>query len=424
MKRWSSALVGGLLMPRQQRIGFATNLRVSQLPNGSRVVTGNRNDISSAVAVVLVELGAKYDPLDTPGLSYAMQWSLMAQRRRLNLPLTITEARKRFLSFRMTTTDDSWKEATADLLRTLSIPNFHLTPFDAMKLALRRREEEMWRQFPIAATIDKLETVAFPREPLGSPRIAREEDFYISCSDDAMMQHYKNCMDPQRCVVVGFNMAHYDLLPIVHNCLVRPPPLKKELPISPKSERMQFCGGQEKHIFNSTHFASGEVCAAVGMLSSGADSLLQDFAASLVLHRCFAEMASDVIDPSLGTTFFRPYGWAGLIGAATTATKDTVVEKIAILSSMMQQPLTCSDGLLKKAKDMAVEGVAKQLADPEKEAEFIGSRLQGKTIESHESTVERVANVRQEDVLRVSLSGTPSVVVIGDTVGLEAALHK
>lgn len=160
----------------------AGQLQESRSSNGVRIVSHDFDGAHTAVAVY-VDAGPKYDPLACPGLSYVMQYALQTSNMnsslfQLDRTMRSTgnayghgEVRKRFLTWKAEGRRDMWERPFEMIATGVVAPRFHESDVERFRDTMDNQLKELRWQNPREYCTDAVETVAFFKEPLGSPRM-------------------------------------------------------------------------------------------------------------------------------------------------------------------------------------------------------------------------------------------------------------
>jgi len=423
-------------------------VKVTQLTNGAKVITHNMEGAQVSVGAY-VEAGPMYDPASAPGLSYVMRWAFTTSNydnslfqidrtlRSSGASLEHLEVRKKFIGLRTDSRADMWQKPAENIFTGFAAPRFHESDIERFRDTFDNiLSEQRWQQ-PRTYCTDRLEEVAFYKEPLGNPRhvLPNSND---ACSSEKLLDNYAKYVLPSRTVIAGVNVDHSALVSAYENA---PFPHSDTAPHHAKtaadrkvidilSEDRQYTGG-EFHEQENRPKEMGtkpdmeyESIAAVGFRSFGRDANLKDYVASLVTRNLFDIAKNDGIrydrfDTHHGIrSFYRPYAGTGLIGfTARTGPKE--INK-AVLDS------------LKEFQNLGVENLA--AAKARATAEFFNTELEstrdycnflatsftkGTARVTPEEILAAIQAVSAADVKRVkdiAAASRPSIWVTGETL--------
>ncbi|KEG09565.1 mitochondrial processing peptidase alpha subunit [Trypanosoma grayi] len=329
-------------IPRERQAVKAGQVISTKLPNGVRVVSHDLDGAHSVVGVY-VDAGPKYDPLACPGLSHVMRYAIQTSNMdnslfQLDRAMRSTgnayghgEICKRYLTWKAEGRRDMWEGPFAMIATGVVAPRFHESDVERFRDTMDNQYEELRWQHPREYCIDALETVAFFKEPLGSPRMVPPEA-NDRCNQKALVEHWAAHFHPGNVTVAAVNVPHealiaaYESLPYPHSGEAPHHAKSRPPAFSHGSEAAQFYPGRQEVAYEERAKAMGtspdmdeEIVAAVGVPTHGRDEDVHKYAASLVAREVYQASVDRLTPPALEPlhgvrTFYRPYASAGLIG--------------------------------------------------------------------------------------------------------------
>lgn len=429
-------------------------LQESKLANGVRVVSHDLDGAQAAVAVY-ADAGAKYDPLATPGLSYVMRFALQTSNMdsslfQIDRTMRSTgsayghgEIAKRFLSWKAESRRDMWEKPFEMLATGVVAPRFHEADIERFRDTMDNQLAEQRWQSPREYCVDQLETVAFYKEPLGSPRMVPPHT-NDRCSHKALLDHWAALFQPRNITIAAVNVPHealiaaYERLPYKHSAEApHHARTGKAAPqLSHANEEAQFYPGQHEVQYEARAKAMGtkpdmvpEMIAAVGVtIPGGRDDDAKKFAAALVAREVYAAaLNSSHVIPGAAyhapQVFYRPYSSASLIGFTVRGAPAAIAAEVR--RAVEHFPKAASDSAVSAAKACA----ALRLANDELEmvrdyVDFIATSRA--TPEQLLAAIQEVGKADVEAIFKKATTVKPACYATGESFvfDLPAALNK
>lgn len=329
-------------IPCERQTAKAGKLMSTQLDNGVRVVSHDFDGGHSVVGVY-VDAGPKYDPIGCPGLSHVMRYAIQTSNMENSLfqvdrimrstgnAYGHGELYKRYLHWKCEGRRDMWERPFAMIATGVVAPRFHESDVERFRDTMDNQREELRWQNPREYCVDALETVAFFKEPLGSPRMVPPEA-NDRCGQKELVAHWAAHFHPSNVTVAAVNIPHdalvaaYTSLPYPHSAEA-PHHASCRLPaFSHANEAAQFYPGRQQVMYEDRAKAMGtvpdmgeEVIAALAAPTFGHDEGARKYATALVAREVY-QIALDRATPAVlgashgAQTFYRPYSSVGLIG--------------------------------------------------------------------------------------------------------------
>lgn len=429
-----------------------SKLQRSTLPNGVRVVSHDLDGPQTAIGVY-ADAGPKYDPAATPGLSYVMRFALQTSNmdnslfqvdrvmRSTGSAYGHGEVGKRYLSWKAEGRRDMWEKPFEMLATGIVAPRFHESDIERFRDTMDNQLDEMRWRSPREYAVDQLETVAFYKEPLGSPRMVSHE-VNDRCSHKALLDHWAAHFQPARITIAGVNVPHdaliaaYERLPFKHSAEA-PHHARSAAPaFSHQNEATQFYPGRQLVSYEARAAAMGtkpdmapEVIAAVGVVTSGRESSAKQYATALVIREVYdaaIRAAQGGYSDSLPTgarVFYRPYSSAGLIGYTVSGEPSKVSDMLAAASAAF--PRAIDDAAVQRSVQCAkVRLLQEEVEMVRHYCDFIATSPN--TTEELVAAIESVKKAEVEEAVKKMLSQKPATYATGDTFVLPtvAALNK
>lgn len=412
-------------------------LQETKLPNGVRVVSHDLDGPHSVVGVY-AEAGPKFDPVATPGLSYVMRFAIQSSNMenslfQLDRTMRATgssyghgEVEKRFLSWKAESRRDMWEKPFEMLATGVVIPRFHESDIERFRDTMDNQLQELRWQSPRDYAIDSLETVAFYKEPLGSPRMVppKAND---RCSHKALLDHWASLFQPKHIVVAAVNVPHdalvaaYERLPFKHSAEAPHHARCKAPELNVTNEVAQFNPGRHEVEYENRAGAMGtkpdmdpEVIAAVGAVTHGSGAGAKPYATALVARELF-DAATRVAGGSnyFGVqTFYRPYATAGLIGYTVRGAPAQIEQMVATAASAF--PSSVDEAALSRARARAEMRVINEHLEMARDyCDFIATS--GNKAEELVAAVKAVSKADVEEALKAIVAQKPASFTTGDT---------
>ncbi|KEG13628.1 mitochondrial processing peptidase alpha subunit [Trypanosoma grayi] len=360
-------------------------VKVSQLHNGARVITQHLDGAVVSVGAYILA-GPVYDPIGCPGVHHMLHLALTTSNynnslfqldrsiRSTGAAFSHFEKDKHYIGLRLDARVDMWKSqrdgkkgnrdhfnlnlVQDTIFTALAAPRFHEADIERFRDTIDNNLKELRWQHPAQYAIQRLETVAFYKEPLGNPRhVPENNNGHITSK--VLLDQYAKYVTPERIVIAGVNVDHGELIAEYENT---PFPHSSSAPhhaafaaqsSSPvfdvSSERLQYTGG-ERHDHENRPKEMGtkpdmdnETIVAVGYLSFGrAKVSIKQYAASLVYQQLYNIAIQDGVryersGSSEGVrSFYLPYQSAGLIGFTARAEPGDIVKMTTTAMRNMQ----------------------------------------------------------------------------------------
>lgn len=388
-------------LPRDRKTAVDAGVKSTTLANGTRVVTHDKDQAHACVAVY-VDAGPKYDPVSTPGLSYVMRFALLTSNlenslfqvdrtmRANGFSYGHDEVRKRYVVVRAEGRRDLLGAPVKALLSAVSVPRFHEPDVERFRDTFDNLLQEQRWQRPTEYAVDQLESVAFFKEPLGSPRMV-PPFANDKCSSTAMMEQYASLYLPSAVTVVGVNVAHNDLVSMYET---HPYPHSADAPhhaavarrvLSHADEDSQFHAGRHTVEYENRAKEMGtrpdmedEVIAAVGWLSNGRDGDAKAYAAAAVYAQLFAaNLRAGTQYNHHATTgsrvFYRPYSTTGLVGFTARTSPSSIASLLRDTAALLPSSSTGEDALSAAKARAGTAFFSEELEINRDYADFLGS---------------------------------------------------
>ncbi|EPY35284.1 mitochondrial processing peptidase [Strigomonas culicis] len=336
------------------------------------------------------------------------------------------EIDKRFLSWKAESRRDMWEKPFEMLATGVVIPRFHEADIERFRDTMDNQLQEQRWQNPRDYVVDQLETVAFYKEPLGSPRMVppKAND---RCGHKALLDQWASLFQPNRIVVAGVNVPHdalvaaYERLPYKHSAEAPHHARSKAPELNVTSEAAQFNPGRQGVEYENRAGAMGtkpdmdaEVIAAVGVVTSGSGAGAKPYATALVARELF-DAATRVAGESnyFGVqTFYRPYASAGLIGYTVRGAPGQIEKMVAAAAGAF--PTSVAEDALARARARAEMRVHhEQLGVARDYCDFIATSAS--KAEELAAAVKAVSKADVEEALKAIVAQKPASFTTGDT---------
>ena len=196
---------------------------ITTASNGVRIISQDLNEPVAAIGVYNKQAGAKYDPRAKPGLNYVMRCSLMLsnmedtmfqfdkQLRSVGASFEHEELHKKYLGWKTEVQRDSYKSILGSMCNGCTVPRFQNVEIDRYRDQMDNIYEEFRFRTPRKYCVERLEGIAFYKEPLGRSRfvLPASNDY---CSPEALMSHFSVTFRPENVILAGVNVDHMDLV--------------------------------------------------------------------------------------------------------------------------------------------------------------------------------------------------------------------
>jgi len=242
------------------------------------------------------------------------------------------ELEKRLVGWKIESPANQWVKAATNLFTCVAVPRFPEYDIERFRDTMDNILEEHRWQNPREYAVDKLETVAFYREPLGAFRYVLPE-FNDEVGHKALLDHWASLVVPQNIILAGVNVdveelaAAYENAPFPHSDTApHHAAVKREL-VSGAHEATQWVGANEAHEQESRAKAMGvhpemeeETIIALGYRTFGRDQSTKEYAVALVMQQLINVASEDGLRVTRHAvhqglrSFYRPYASAGMIG--------------------------------------------------------------------------------------------------------------
>jgi processing peptidase subunit alpha len=416
-------------------------VKKTTLPNGVTVVSHDRASANTAIGFY-VDAGAKYDPVTIPGLSYVMRFAIQSSNMDnslFQLDRTMRshgqsyghgEVQKRHLFWKMEGRQDMWQKPLETLGTCISAPRFHEADIERFRDTMDNQLEEMRWLNPRQYCVDMLETVAFWKEPLGSPRHvwAASND---KANADALLNQWATYFLPSRVTVAGVNVEHNALV-AAYNEL--PYPHSASAPHHARAAPALAPCGDESATFNAARqqvdiegrakemgtrpIMEPEVIAAFGWSAAGRDMDIKKYAASAVAKEIVAIALNDGINYDRADThhgvrsFYRPYSSGGLIGYTVRGSSEAAQKQVESTQEALAA-MKVTDVQLASAIARATINLFN--AEIERASDYVDFlATSNSTLEETEAAIKGVSADAVKDVIKNINSTVPSMYVTGD----------
>lgn len=429
-------------------------VRITKLHNGARVISHNLGGPMVSVGAYVLA-GPAYDPTGCPGVGSMMHLALTTSNynnslfqldrnlRALGAAESHFEKYKHYIGLRVDCRGDKWRSQVPDvnsrskiqgdnkdqhfdvnlmqdnLFTGLAAPRFHETDIERFRDTIDNQVKELKWLYPAEYAKQMLETVAFYREPLGSPRFVPENN-NGNITSQVLLDHYSRYVLPSRTVIAGVNVDHDALIAEYENT---PFPHSEKAPhhakvaaeklteIDVSSEKKQYTGG-ERHDHEERAKDMGtkpdmdpETICAVGFLAFGrTKTVLKEYAASLVLKNLIDLQLHDGVRYQKDEThvheglraFYNPYETAGLIGFTATAEPQHAVKMVGDTVTMIQGMKSVAQSAVDAAKQRATTQFLNEHTDNVRDyCDFLGTSFPIINAAATPTSVEEIVAVIQ-----------------------------
>lgn len=416
-------------------------LQETRLPNGVRVVS---HDLDGAQATVGVyaDAGPKCDPLAAPGLSYVMRFALQTSNMDSSLFQVDRAMRssgsayghgeicKRYLNWKAEVRRDAWEKPFEALVTGVVAPRFHEADVERFRDTMDNQLEEMRWENPRTFVVDALETVAFYKEPLGSPRMVPKHA-NDRCGHKALLEQWAALFQPKSITIAAVNVPHdaliaaYEKLPYKHSAEAPHHARCRAPEFSHANEEAQFYPGRHEVHYEARAAAMGtkpdmepEVIAAVGVaIPGGRDEDLKKYAAALVACEVYsASVRKSHLIPGEAyfapQVFYRPYSSAALMGFTVRAAPNEVANQVRLATE--HYPTSTSEADIATGKACATLRVyGEQLEMLRDYMDFIGTSAVPP--EELMAAIQQVDKSAVDAVLQKAAAVKPACYATGDT---------
>lgn len=428
-------------LPREKKVAVDGGVKKTTLANGATIVSHDKDGGHSALGFY-INAGPKSDPLAIPGLSYVMRFALLTSNfdnslfqidramRSNGYAYGHGEIRKKFLALKAEGRRDLWQAPFQQLATCVAAPRFAEPDIERFRDTMdNQRSEQRW-QVPREYSVDQLETVAFFKEPLGSPRHvpAYSND---KASSVALMDHYASLITPANVTIAAVNINHeelvaaYETQAFPHSASAPHHANATKVTVSDKDEAAQFHAGRMFTEYENRAKEMGtrpdmedDVAAAVGWLANGRDSSIASYAASVV----YAELlsASLKVGASFNSqttqglrSFYRPYSSTGLVGFTAYGAPSAIPQLLRDGAAKIAAQF--DESAINGAKARAVVRIQNENLEVARDyADFLGT-----SANSAEEIFSAIQNVSAADVKRaadLARSAKPAVFATGKTL--------
>lgn len=424
--------------------------KITTSSNGARIVTYNSGSLPANCSVgAYVEAGAKFDPVAAPGLSYVFRTALTLSNmdnalfqidrtlRSAGMSMEHLEVNKKFVGVRLDGRVDQWEAPLQNLLTTISAPRFNEADIERFRDTMDNQlEEQRWLN-PREYTTDMVETLAFYKENLGSPRhVPAKANDYSSVA--RVLEFWAKHCTPNRVVISGVNIEHQALVAAYENnafphSSAAPHHARSSKDFQDeKAETSMFTGGNEFHEqearakeMGTRPMMEAETIGALAFQTFGNEGSIKEYASSLVAQQLANSIIGDGIryereNTHIGVrSFYRPFAYTGIIGL-TTRSAPGDFNKLLIDSGKVLKNI--HSGNLAVAKTCAAVSFATQSIDSVRGVcDLLGTTVakDGDRLRySQEELLDAIKNVTEADIKKVqdlAQSSRPSLFVTGDT---------
>ncbi|CAD2220872.1 mitochondrial processing peptidase [Angomonas deanei] len=346
------------------------------------------------------------------------------------------EVAKEFLVWKAECRRDMWEKPFDMLATSVVIPRFHETDVERFRDTMDNQLEELRWQQPREYVVDQLETIAFYKEPLGSPRMVPPK-VNDRCNQKALLDQWASLFHPKNITIAAVNVPHdalvaaYERLPYKHSAEAPHHARSTPSTVSSANEAAQFYPGRHAVEHESRAGVMGtkpdmdpEVIAAIGVVTNGREDV-KKYAASLVAR----EVVSSALHPATvpnywgAQSFYRPYGTAGLIGYTIRCAPSKIESEISKAAAAF--PATVDDAAVARGKSRAALRVAsEQLEQARDYLDFISTSSH--SAEELMGAINGVSKADIDGVLKAVVGQKPAIFATGDshTFPVVAALNK
>jgi processing peptidase subunit alpha len=423
--------------------------KITKFPNGLRCISVEQEGCQASVGLYALA-GARHDPRNGTGLSHMLRIGLTQSNmdnalfqvdrnlRANGVSQETVDIRKKFIGVRLTARADKWEASATDVFSGFAVPRFAESDLERYRDTLDNQYEELRWQRPRDFVKERVESVAFFREPLGSSRsvLPTNND---ALSTEKLLDQYSKYVVPSRMVLAGVNIPHNDLLAAYENAPfphsessphhVRTAGDRKEY--NELTEELQYTGGEEyfqearsKEMGTKPNMEE-ETAIAIAFRSFGRDMALSEFAAGLVAKQLI-DMA---IDDNLrvnreGNTqgvrsFYTPFSSTGLLGFTILSSPESAV-KLTTDAATVFRTLKPSETEIAFAKARAAVAFHfDELETTGDLCDFLVNASNSNGVTTPATFFDAIANVKAVDVTKVLEKGRtalPSLYVTGETL--------
>ena len=427
--------------------------KITTSSNGARIVTYNSGVLPANCSVgAYIEAGAKFDPVAAPGLSYVFRTALTLSNmnnslfqidrtvRSAGMSMEHLEINKKFVGVRLDGRVDQWAAPLDNLLTTISAPRFNEADIERFRDTMDNQLEEQRWQNPREYTTDMVETLAYYKEALGSPRhVSIKANDYASVP--RILEFWAKHCTPNRVVIAGVNIDHQSLVAAYENCefphsMTAPHHARSSKDFQDeKAEGNMFTGGNEYHEQEGRAGAMGtrpgmeaETIGALAFRTFGNEGSIKEYASALVAQQLSNAIIGDGIRYERDSThngvrsFYRPFAQTGIIGLTTRSSpgdfNKLLIDSGKVIKNIHTANLsagkTCAAVAFVNQHVDSVRGVCDLLGTTVAKD---GSRLRF----TAEELLEAINSVTEADIKKVqdlAQSARPSLYVTGETYGV------
>ncbi|RNE95500.1 putative mitochondrial processing peptidase alpha subunit [Trypanosoma conorhini] len=391
-----------LSSPTESKSVSDQKVKVSQLHNGARVITQQRDGAMVSVGAYILA-GPAYDPVGCPGVHGLLHLALTTSNynnslfqldreiRSTGTAFSHFEKDKHFICLRLDARADMWRsqktgkkddknQFTLNLVQdtiftAIAAPRFHETDIERFRDTVDNNLKEMKWQAPEEYAIQRLETVAFHKEPLGNPRHVPENN-NGNITNKVLLEQYAQYVTPDRVIIAGVNVNHDELIteyentPYTHS--INAPHhaafanQNRATSFDVNKENNQYTGGEaHEHENRAKEMGTkpdmdNETIVAVGYLSFGRGmTSIKRYAASLVYQQLYNILIQDCFRGAFGgssngvRSFYLPYQSAGLIGFTARSEPENIVKMVTAAMRDMQALKLDDAAAVERAKHRA-----------------------------------------------------------------------
>lgn len=455
----------------------AGKVQTTQLHNGAHVITHQLGGALAAVGAY-IRAGPVYDPSNCPGVAAMMHLALTTSNynnslfqldrniRSVGAAQEHFELYKHYIAIRVDVRADKWRSSVTpsrvkagaavavanqqqqplnlsimqdNIFSCLAAPRFHETDIERFRDNVDNQLKEMKWQNPAVYATHMLETVAFYREPLGSPRFVPEIN-NGNITSKVLLDHYSRYIVPSNVVIAGVNVDHdaliaeYENTPYPHSAssphharaaaAAEGASTKAAASHAAVSEMKQYTGGERldqedraKDMGTRPDMDVDTICS-LGFLSYGRDvTMMRDYAACLVYQQLMdMQLSSSVAYTRCGgdyslpgvRSFYSPFQTAGLLGFTVISPPGQMVKLITDTAAIMRQLVpSTSASTLAVARHRAALNFLNAHADNVRDyCDYLGTSLaqthNTARVMNLEDVTHAIGAVEAKDIVRVS----------------------
>ena len=424
-------------------------VKTTTLANGVRCISHNLDGAQVAFGLY-AQAGARHDARNAPGASHMLRIGLTQSNmdnslfqidrtiRAHGVAQGSVELRKKLIGVKLQARADKWQASATNVITGFAVPRFHDSDLERYRDTLDNQFEELRWQRPRDFVKERVETVAFFREPLGNSRSVLPSN-NDALSTDKLLDQYCKYVVPSRVLLVGVNIEHRDLIAQYENAPyqhsetsphhVRSVADRK--PYDELAEDMQYTGGEEyfqegraKEMGTKPNMEE-ETALAIAFKSTGRDMSLSEFASGLVAKQLL-DMSIDEtlrynrVDNAHGIrTFYSPYSSTGLLGFTIVSAPELAVKLTTDASALFRSLKPTAEAIAAAKERAAVQFYSDELETVSDYCDFLANSATSGGVTSSQAIFDAITHVSAANVnavLEKGRSAIPSLYVTGETL--------